>query len=383
MELERQSGRRRVFAFVGTVVIGTAAVLAVMELVFCAAFSLERRLHPDALRPERSPAYAGAPWVPELVKEQAARLAKPYRYVPFRISEVEEWHGKYFNNDAHLTGVWRRTPIAATGCKGSPTKSVWIFGGSTVYGTGVPDWGTIASYLVADMNRDRQACVEVTNFGDESYVSTQELLLLMEQLKRGARPDVVIFYDGFNDAHVGMTDGDPWSAHYGQETIRERAEGTWRGRLDFLDRRCTARVLALAWRLVKGRGEAASDQAMRAKAAVVLDNYEANEQMARALGEAYHFKFYGFWQPMLFYGHKPLDGFERQIKDFDAKSKARFDARPVVVAYGEAERRAAAGRIVSLAGIFDGVAEPVYIDEAHLAPRGNELVAEEIAKRME
>ena len=381
MESSGGTGVRRWLSLVGAAVIATLVVLAGTELVFCAAWSVGRRLHPDALRAERSPAYAGAAWVPELTREQAMRLAAPYRYVPFRISGVAEWHGKYFNNDAHPTGVWRRTANPDTGC--GPKTKVWIFGGSTVYGTGVPDWATLASYLSKEMNRQGRACVEVTNFGDESYVSTQELLLLIEQVKRGGRPEVVIFYDGFNDAHVGMTEADAWSAHYGLETIRARAEGRWEGRLDFLGRRCTARLADMAWQMVRQRGGTASDEAMRAKAMTVVDNYQANEQVARALAEAYHFKFYGFWQPMLFAGHKPLDSFERQIAEFDAKSKSRFDARPVVLAYEEAERRAEAGGFVSLTGVFDGVPQAVYIDEAHLGPRGNELVANAIAKYVE
>lgn len=381
MESGGGSDGRRGLALVGAVVIGTLVVLAGTELVFCAAWSLGRRLHTDPLRAERSPAYAGATWVPELIEEQETMRRDPYRYVPFRIFGVAEWHGKYINNDAHPTGVWRRTANPDTGC--APERRVWIFGGSTVYGTGLPDWATLASYLSKEMNRQGQGCVEVTNFGSEGYVSTQELLLLIEQLKRGGRPDVVIFYDGLNDARVGMSEADAWDAHYGLETIGARAEGRWSGRLDFLGRRCTARLAEVAWRMVRPRRGTASDEAMHAKAVTVVDNYQANEQVARALGEAYHFKFYGFWQPMLFSGHKPLDLFERQIAEFDAKSKARFDARPAVVAYEEAERRAAAGGFVSLTGVFDGVSEAVYLDEMHLGPRGNELVANAIAKYME
>jgi hypothetical protein len=78
---------------------------------------------------------------------------------------------------------------------------------------------------------------------------------------------------------------------------------------------------------------------LRAKAATVVDNYEANHNIASALGQAYHFTFYGFWQPMLFYSHKPLVPFEQQISELDATRKARFDLGPVVAVYQEAERR--------------------------------------------
>jgi len=48
--------------------------------------------------------------------------------------------------------------------------------------------------------------------------------------------------------------------------------------------------------------------------------------------------------------------------------------------YREAERRAAQeGNFVFLGGVFDSTKEPVYIDQGHLGPRGNEVVAQSIA----
>jgi lysophospholipase L1-like esterase len=379
-----ESTGRRLFAFIGATVIGVVVALVSVELVMGAAWSFARWIHPDPLRPQMSPAYSGAVWVPDLFREQSLRLATPYTYVPFRVSGVNPWHGKYFNNDEHPTGVWRRTVNPDDGqCQQHPKTSIWVFGGSTVYGTGVPDWATLPSYLSSRLNHDGRACVIVTNYGDESYASTQELILLIEQLKRGGRPDIVIFYDGFNDAHIGMAAADPWSTHYGLGTIKPRAEGTFRGRFDFVDHLHTVQVVSAVRQLLRRRGEPINPDELRARAAVVVDNYEANQNIARALGQTYHFTFHGFWQPMLFYGHKPLVPFERQISELDATGKGRFDPRPVVAAYQEAERRAASAAFVYLADVFDAVPEPIYIDEAHLGPHGNELAANAIAKYIE
>ena len=383
MKSGQESTRRRMFAFVGATLIGTVAVLVVLELVFYAAWSFAHWLHPDPLRPETSPAYASATWVADLYREQSLRLASPYAYVPFRITGVTPWHGQYFNNDEHPTGIWRRTINPAGGQCQHPKTSVWIFGGSTVFGTGVPDWATLPSYLSRRLNSDGRTCVAVTNFGSESYVSTQELILLMEQLKRGGNPDIVIFYDGFNDAHAGMAAPDPWVAHYGFGTIKARAEGSFQGRFDFIHRLYTMRILDAARQLLRRGGESSNPEALRAKAAAVVDNYEANQNAASALGQAYHFRFYGFWQPMLFYGSKPLVAFEQRITQFDAGNKSRFDARSVAAAYQEVERRAPNAVFVDLADLFDSSPEPIYVDEAHLAPHGNELAANAIAKYIE
>ena len=51
--------------------------------------------------------------------------------------------------------------------------------------------------------------------------------------------------------------------------------------------------------------------------------------------------------------------------------------------YREAERHAAAGgSFVFLGDVFNSTQEPIYVDEAHLGPRGNELIAQAIASFM-
>jgi hypothetical protein len=52
----------------------------------------------------------------------------------------------------------------------------------------------------------------------------------------------------------------------------------------------------------------------------------------------------------------------------------------IAAVYREAERHAVSnGNFVFLGGLFDSTREPIYVDEAHLGPRGNELAAQAIA----
>jgi lysophospholipase L1-like esterase len=377
----------RLFVFVGKFVIGAFVVLAVLELVFWASFSFGHWLRPDPLRADLSPAYAGATWVPEFYREQSVRLQSRYGYVPFRVVGVNSWHGKYSNNDEHPSGIWRRTANPEGQCEKQPKTSVWVFGGSTVYGTGVPDWATLPSYvsrrLNDGLNKPGHACAVVTNFGVEGYVTTQELILLVEQLKIGGRPDIVIFYDGFNDANVGTRSADPWTAYDGHDVIKPRAEGSIWGRFDFVRYLYTVRTLAAVRTLFRQRVGSLTPDQLSAKAVTVVDNYEANLNIACALSKSYNFKFYGFWQPMLFYGHKPLVPFEQQLVQFDTARSTRWVAAPAVAAYREAEQRAPNAVYFYMAGVFDSVSDPVYLDEAHLGPRGNELAANAIAKYVE
>ena len=124
---------------------------------------------------------------------------------------------------------------------------------------------------------------------------------------------------------------------------------------------------------------------MRAKAMATLDNYEANLRVARALSKAYNFKLYCFWQPSLYYGHKPRVPFEQEMPDVSPADGGQDPWSLVIAAvYQEAENRAGRNaEFVFMGGLFDSVQEPLYIDTAHLGPRGNELVAQAIANYVE
>ena len=74
-------------------------------------------------------------------------------------------------------------------------RSVAFFGGSTMWGVGADDLGTIPSFY-GRLNPN----LNVANFGAIGFNAHQELNLLMKELAEGYRPEAVIFYDGVNDA---------------------------------------------------------------------------------------------------------------------------------------------------------------------------------------
>jgi hypothetical protein len=254
---------------------------------------------------------ASEPWAQEFWKEESFRANLHKNFVPFRVWGAETWHGKFVNNDDSEMGVLRRTinPVAKT-CTEQTTRNVWMFGGSALYGTGVPDWGTLPSYVSTASNGEGQECVFVTNFGVEGYVSNQEVIALGEQLKAGHHPDIVIFYDGVNDAGAAAYASGAPLPYFTFREVQNRVEGSISGRLDFLLRSNVFHVLALTERLLPRRSSGRSPEEVRQSAATALDNYEANLGFARALSMAYGFKLYCFWQPSLYYGHKPLAPFE-------------------------------------------------------------------------
>jgi lysophospholipase L1-like esterase len=327
--------------------------------------------------------YAGVEWAREFWQEEYLRRKKPTVYVPFRIWGVKNWHGKYINNDQGVSGVWRRT-ISPASCDPLHRVTVWTFGGSTMYGTAVPDWATIPSYLSREMNAaGSRDCVVVSNFGVEGYVTDQESILLAELLKAGGHPDMVIFYDGINDSSLAWPPSGPPDAHFSFRTIKTRVEGSLSGRLDFLQKSYGVRLAreGLA-RLHSKRSFESLISEAQPNVVATLANYEANMRLVRALSEAYKFRLYCFWQPVLIYGHKPLVPFEEQLATRDASGTSMDSAWFLTIAavYREAERHAVSnGNFVFLGGLFDSTREPIYVDEAHLGPHGNELAAQAIA----
>ena len=64
-----------------------------------------------------------------------------------------------------------------------------------MWGEGARDDYTIPSWLQRFIYQTTYRA-RITNFGQEAYVSTQEVLVLFEQFQKGNIPDIVIFYDG-------------------------------------------------------------------------------------------------------------------------------------------------------------------------------------------
>jgi|GEM_PF-4387481 len=76
--------------------------------------------------------------------------------------------------------------------------TVWFFGGSTMYGIGVPWWDTIPSQFVKQTESDA-VCYEAVNYGVPYFYSRQELVRFLAELLDGRRPDIAVFLDGLND----------------------------------------------------------------------------------------------------------------------------------------------------------------------------------------
>lgn len=80
---------------------------------------------------------------------------------------------------------------------------IYVLGGSTTFGYNVSDEHTFPTHLSTLLNERTKAAkrgvhVEVTNYGRGFYYPSQETALLVDLLRMGHRPNLIVFLDGVN-----------------------------------------------------------------------------------------------------------------------------------------------------------------------------------------
>ena len=280
------------------------------------------------------------------------------------------------NNDRTDVGIVRRTvnPIRPE-CAGRMTTHIWMFGGSTLYGTGVADSATIPSFLSQILNVS--GCTEVVNFGVEGYVSNQERIVLEEELKSAKRPDLVINYDGFNDAFTAVLEPGIVGAPIGTRELTRRLDGPYGSIRGLLRRSCAVNLMS-RW-LLKHKPSPSPDLATAAR---TVQDLQANQELIRALGKSYGFRVLSFWQPFLLDGKKAPT--PEEVQWIARASNPETPFRALLPAYREARSKATQSHeFIFLGDVFDQQDETVYLDWVHLNPRGNEIIARKIAESIQ
>ncbi len=282
----------------------------------------------------------------------------------------DEFSGRFINVDSD--GV-RRT------VKSAPPESsqkIFMFGGSTMWGTGAPDGQTIPSYVQAMLG----AGADVYNYGESAYVSAQELNALLLLLAQGHVPDVVVFYDGVNDGYAGAySPAIPRDPH----NLRLRDSVKKPIVLEIISRSNYKKL----FNLFAGKGKfGAWDEKIAPlipqNSVGVVDAYEAHIRQVKALATEYGFEAYFFWQPNLFsLTRGPLTSYEQMT--IDGESPTLVSSQKAV--YEVAKKRFSNRRhenIFFLGNAFDEVQDPIYIDWHHVGPNGNEIIAQAMVRSL-
>jgi len=326
------------------------------------------------LNPPKS-VYAGLPLPADYAREldDSAR----HQYLPYVEWRRKFYQGQFINVDAD--GVRRTVPAQ---CSDGRSLHIWMFGDSALWGTGVTDEGTIPSHL-AKLYADsgQRACIK--NFGEAAWVSTQELIEMLLQLKQSERrPDIVVFYDGTDE--IFMPDPDaPKDVHQGyrrfselMDTAREEAKPG----LLFLQKSNTVRALELLSQKINSRRSKRKQPLPVAEAQAVaqtsIDNYQKNLQITDALARTYGFQAYYFWYPTSSIGNKPLTPEEREsVREEMRATPSRFELKQITYDLCSKINRP---NFFYLGHALDHEQRRIYLDGAHLTSEGNDIMAEKI-----
>jgi hypothetical protein len=292
-------------------------------------------------------------------------------YAPFVEFRLAAWHGKTVRI---AEDGWRGNGGEPQDLK-APGRKVFVFGGATTLGAGVPDGETIPAYLDAALKAAGRADVTVFNFGVPAYTSTQELVALQQLLAAGTKPDVAVFVDGIEDFFsCTVPDRSAWYEQLVQLT-RARArlpvlvELSHRSNLVQLARHLTGdrSVMMREW----GRfcdGEADVDK--------VIGRLDGNRRMIDGIAERMGFKAVFVQQPVPTYSY---DNRKRPLPVRDEMLGYHLNSAR---GYPRMATKRADGELFERNLLWLAELEPegnAYVDIATYSPRFNKAIAERIA----
>jgi len=107
----------------------------------------------------------------------------------------------------------------------------------------------------------------------------------------------------------------------------------------------------------------------------IVQNYLGNYKIVSALARKYGFKYFFFAPPIVSLGNKPLTPEEQEMK-YRLKSDVAMDKLFTAV-YQTIERESSNYQnLYPMVHIFDRYDGLLWIDEGHVTPIGNQLIAE-------
>ncbi len=295
------------------------------------------------------PNYAADAWAPQMFADARATSVVYYSYIGWRrrpfTSQYVNIVGKY---GERLT-IDR--PDASD-------RTVFFFGGSTMWGTGSRDVDTIPSQFA------QKSHLKARNFGETAYTAHQDLEMMIKLLQAGERPAAIVFYDGVNDVlHKCRSDLGPYSD--AEETrTRLAVEPSFFHRLSWEAIGKLSTLFPQRQRIQEGYDCSSNPE----KAAAIASAMVSDWKIAAAVAKLYDIPFYAVLQPVIYFSrtrkdYLNADGFSGQFAATYPKMRALIQGTP----------------FLDYTDAFDRDAY-IYIDFCHVSPNGNAIVAEKLAR---
>jgi hypothetical protein len=374
----------RAWGSLALVVLNTCLLLVVLNLVLFLVFRVldgrRARPHREARSPEALSRHGEVH--PGLDRDEIRALweetylaSSGFVYEPFTQFRVKAFAGRYVTIDPQ---GFRRHPGVGPWPPGREALNVFLYGGSTAFGYGVPDDRTVAAHLQRYLaerpgGRGLGRPVQVYNFGRSGYFSTQERLLFERQLTLGTGPDVAVFLDGLNDCRIA--DKLPiFSARL--EARFQGGDGALGSLLARLPMMRLARAVAGAVRRPPASAPAPPTALEETIADLTVDTYLANRRIIEAVASTHGVDARFVWQPVSFYAY---DRRHHLFADREEPPHVRAGYQRMAALAGDGQLGES---FLWLADMQAGIEEPLYVDPAHYSGEMSRRVAVEIGDWM-
>ena len=249
-------------------------------------------------------------------------------------------------------------------------RTIYLFGGSTVYNGEVPDHLTIASQL-ASLGANNYF-YEVVNMGATSIHSAQQFGRLKSEIKL-KKGDFVIFYDGVNDVLQRIV----YENREGYMVGQPKKESFWMKLLR--SKRKYSSILQIMYsEMIKNSKETSPDLISNSIEDYVNILVDTNNYV-----KSHRAYFYHFLQPTLFTKNK-LNEYEKSLIEKGEPFVPVQFVDPYKKSYPLIQNKLNNFDFsYSLTGIFDNLDVSPFLDYCHVNHTGNKIISENIWKNIE
>ena len=295
-------------------------------------------------------------------QEQARTIFREFSQLTTRYVPYVAWSREPFRGE--LTTVNDEGDRVHTSTTSSPRGHVRFFGGSTVWGKGVPDNDTIPAYF--DRLYPEHSAY---NHGESGFVSRQSVARLVNLINQDTPTDLVVFYDGCNDLYTLCRSDISINGHSRETKIARRV--TPSSMVADAMTGALSEVILWAW----GRSGHAKGPDSRCRTAeyaeqvarTLVNNWKAAHALAESVGAEFH----GVLQPLAATGRANLSYMPGML---DSSDNRLHDYRTVYPLVQDLIREEQVDWMHDFSDVFDSD-EKIYIDGCHVNDRGNAIVA--------
>lgn len=292
---------------------------------------------------------------------------------------------------------------------------IFLFGGSTVAGSGASSSATtISAYLENILNKKGTERYDVINAGVDGYFSYQELGYFISDIIY-YQPDIVIFYDGYNDYASSV-----WIGGYKNEyqkshcrvnnheyalyllTIMPKLEkGASLLNVDLLlGKTYTTIFISRLYKKIVKKGDIGNvietrrlPDKVKLSPEEAASLYTSNVESAVGTAIAHGVRIIYALQPTIFDKEIPSEDEKKiladrgsdfsKISDENLVKRYYQTARDSFKALGKKFNNQSVQVVDISENIWQGVADTIYLDECHTNDRGNFLIAQNLSKIVE